>query len=83
MSQTGIVPTVPEPLTPDPPEPLDAAVILPCASTVILADVYEPAVTAVLSKSIVIVALPSTGCVVVVDIPVPPTQKTESYCRTL
>jgi hypothetical protein len=33
-----------------PPEPVDAAVKRPCASTVILAFVYEPAVTAVLAR---------------------------------
>ena len=36
-----------------PPVPLAAAVIRPCASTVMLADVYEPAVTVVLFKLIV------------------------------
>lgn len=38
---------------PPPPEPLAAAVMRPCASTVMLAAVYVPAVTAVLAKAIV------------------------------
>ena len=36
---------------PPPPDPLEAAVIRPCASTVISAAVYEPAVTVVLASS--------------------------------
>ena len=35
---------------PEPEDPVDAAVILPCWSTVILAKVYEPGVTAVSAK---------------------------------
>ena len=38
--------------------PLAAKVIRPCASTVMLALVYEPAVTAVLAKSMVTAAEP-------------------------
>ncbi len=38
---------------PPPPEPFAAAVNLPCASTVIFALVYDPAVTAVLARAIV------------------------------
>jgi hypothetical protein len=44
---------------PEPPAPLDAAVKRPCASTVILALVYEPAVTAVLARLSVRAADPS------------------------
>jgi hypothetical protein len=47
--------------------PLAAAVILPCASTVILLSVYEPAVTAVLSKLSVTVSV-----VIADERPVPP-----------
>ena len=47
---TGLVPVT---LVTPPEVPLAAAVIRPCASTVILALVYEPAVTAVFARAIV------------------------------
>ena len=61
----------------EPALPAEAAVIRPCASTVILAKEYEPAVTAVLSKSNVTV---DTVPVVEIELdsPVPPTISTVS-----
>jgi hypothetical protein len=48
-------------------EPFEAAVIRPCASTVILLNVYDPAVTAVLSRFSVTVSV-----VIADERPVPP-----------
>lgn len=62
---------------PPPPEPLAAAVMRPWASTVMLAAVYVPAVTAVFAKAIVplVVIGPPVRPVPVateVTVPVPP-----------
>jgi hypothetical protein len=56
------------------PEPLDAAVIRPWASTVKLVDVYEPAVTAVFARAmvpLVVIAPPDSPVPAVMDVTVP------------
>jgi hypothetical protein len=73
-------------VTPCASVPLEAAVILPCASTVILVLVYEPAVTAVsanlaavtASSSIFAVVTPSSAIEIVpVEVIVPPVNPPE------
>jgi hypothetical protein len=59
---------------PAPAEPLLAEVILPCASTVILANVYDPAETAVFAKAIVPVVViipPDNPVPAVIEVTVP------------
>ena len=70
-----MVKVIPEPLPP--PEPLAAAVILPCASTVIFEFVYVPGVT-VVSFNLTVNVLTPLGAVTVVDKPGPPANTASS-----
>jgi hypothetical protein len=71
----GVKPVVPAEKEVTPPAvPLEAAVILPCASTVKLVLVYEPAVTAVLASATVpdvVIVPPDKPVPAVIDVTVP------------